>query len=53
MKLWYQSLARQAQTIYYGVDLKKIIDSVVEPGTTVHLQGLARQQHNLGTRRQG
>jgi len=41
MKLWYQSLAREAQDIAYGADLKRVIASVVEPGTTVHLQGLA------------
>ena len=41
MKLWYQSLARQAQTLDYGADLEKVIQSVVEPGTTVHLQGLS------------
>jgi allantoin racemase len=41
MKLWYQSLARQAQTIDYGADLKKVIAMAAEPGTTVHVQGLA------------
>jgi len=41
MKLWYQSLAREAQGIAYGADLKRIMASVVEPGTTVHLQGLS------------
>jgi allantoin racemase len=41
MRLWYQSLAREAQGIAYGADLRKIIDAVVEPGTTVHLQGLS------------
>ena len=40
MKLWYQSLARQAQTIDYGADLKKVIARAAEPGTTVHVQGL-------------
>lgn len=41
MKLWYQSLARQAQTIDYGADLRKVISAAAEPGTTVHVQGLA------------
>jgi len=40
MKLWYQSLARQAETLDYGADLKKVINLAVEPGTTVHVQGL-------------
>jgi len=40
MKLWYQSLARQAQTIDYGADLKKVIAAAAEPDTTVHVQGL-------------
>ena len=41
MKLWYQSLAREAQTIDYGADLKKVIAMAAEPGTTVHVQGLS------------
>jgi allantoin racemase len=41
MKLWYQSLARQAQTIDYGADLKKVIAAAAEPGTAVHVQGVA------------
>jgi len=41
MKLWYQSLARQAQTLAYGADLRKVIDAVVEPDTAVHIQGLS------------
>jgi allantoin racemase len=41
MKLWYQSFARQAQTIDYGADLKKVIGMAAEPGTSVHVQGLA------------
>lgn len=40
MKLWYQSLARDAETIDYGADLRKVIALVAEPGTTVHVQGL-------------
>lgn len=40
MKLWYQSLARQARTLDYGTDLMKVIHAVVEPGTTVDIQGL-------------
>jgi allantoin racemase len=42
MKLWYQSLAREAQTIDYGADLKKVIATAAEPGTSVHVQGLAQ-----------
>ncbi|HSQ03535.1 MAG TPA: aspartate/glutamate racemase family protein, partial [Burkholderiales bacterium] len=41
MKLWYQSLARQAESIPYGVDLKKLIASIADPDTTVHVQGLS------------
>jgi allantoin racemase len=41
MKLWYQSLARQAQTIDYGADLEKVIAMAADPATTVHVQGLA------------
>ncbi len=41
MKLWYQSLAREAQTIAYGDDLRKVIATAAEPGTTVHIQGLS------------
>ena len=40
MKLWYQSLARQAEALDYGADLKKVISLAAEPGTTVHVQGL-------------
>ena len=40
MKLWYQSMARDAQTIDYGADLKKVIATAADPGTTVHVQGL-------------
>jgi allantoin racemase len=42
MKLWYQSLAREAQKIDYGADLEKVIARAAEPGTTVHVQGLAQ-----------
>jgi allantoin racemase len=41
MKLWYQSLAREAQTIDYGADLKKVIAMAAEPDTAVHVQGLS------------
>lgn len=41
MKLWYQSLAREAQSIPYGADLKKLVATVADPGTTVHIQGLS------------
>ena len=47
MKLWYQSLARQAETIDYGADLKKVISLATEPGTTVHVQGL-RESAGIG-----
>ena len=30
MKLWYQSLARQAETLDYGADLKKVISIAEE-----------------------
>lgn len=41
MKLWYQSMAREAQQIDYGADLKKVIAMAAEPGTSVHVQGLS------------
>jgi len=41
MKLWYQSLAREAQSIPYGTDLKKVIGAAADSGTTVHVQGLS------------
>jgi len=41
MKLWYQSLARQTEVTPYGKILRKIVDSSVDPGTTVHIQGLS------------
>lgn len=47
MKLWYQSLARQAETLDYGADLKKVISIAAEPGTTVHVQGL-REAAGIG-----
>jgi len=40
MKLWYQSLSHDAAGNPYGVSLKKIIASVVDPGTEVHMQGV-------------
>ena len=40
MKLWYQSLARQAESIPYGAILRKAIASCVDPGTEVHVQGI-------------
>ncbi len=40
MKLWYQSLSHNAAANPYGVVLRKIIDSVVDPGTEVHMQGV-------------
>jgi Asp/Glu/hydantoin racemase len=47
MRLWYQSLARQAETLDYGTDLRKVIALAVEPGTTVHVQGL-RESAGIG-----
>src|SRR3990172_94173 len=41
MKLWYQSLARRAESIPYGAILRKMIGSCVDPGTEVHVQGIA------------
>ncbi len=41
MKLWYQSLARHAEAIPYGGDLKKVIAKAADPGTEVHIQGLS------------
>lgn len=41
MKLWYQSLARQTESTPYGEMLRRVIDTACDPGTTVHLQGVA------------
>ena len=41
MKLWYQSLARQTESTPYGAMLRRVIDNACDPGTTVHLQGVA------------
>ena len=41
MKLWYQSLARQTEATPYGEALKRVINAACDPGTTVHLQGVA------------
>lgn len=41
MKLWYQSLARQTESTPYGAILRRVIDSCVDPGTEVHIQGVA------------
>ncbi|MCC7486004.1 MAG: hypothetical protein IT529_13610 [Burkholderiales bacterium] len=40
MKLWYQSLAREARNLAYGADLRRIVEAAAEPGTTVHIEGL-------------
>lgn len=50
MKLWYQSLSHDtAANLYnpYGVVLKRIIASVVDPGTEVHVQGV-RESAGIG-----
>ncbi|MGZ5148952.1 MAG: aspartate/glutamate racemase family protein [Burkholderiales bacterium] len=41
MKLWYQSLARQTESTPYGEMLRRVIDSACDPGTSVHMQGVA------------
>lgn len=41
MKLWYQSLARETEKTPYGGILRKVIDSCVDPGTQVRIQGIA------------
>jgi Asp/Glu/hydantoin racemase len=41
MKLWYQSLARQTESTPYGTMLQRVIDGACDPGTTVHLKGVA------------
>jgi allantoin racemase len=41
MKLWYQSLSHNAETNPYGVVLRRLIDSVADPGTNVHMQGVS------------
>ena len=40
MKLWYQSLARESDSINYRPRLKKVIEACVDPGTEVHIQGV-------------
>jgi allantoin racemase len=40
MKLWYQSLARDAETTRYGGMLQKIFATCADPGTEIHLQGI-------------
>ena len=40
MKLWYQSLARRAESIPYGEILRKMIATCTDPGTEVHVQGI-------------
>src|SRR5690606_35374260 len=42
MKLWYQSLSYRAQTNPYGVVLARILASVADPDTTIHMQGVYR-----------
>ena len=42
MKLWYQSLARQTEATPYGETLRRVIEAACDPGTTVHLQGVAK-----------
>jgi allantoin racemase len=41
VKLWYQSLARQTEATPYGEALRRVIGAACDPGTTVHLQGVA------------
>ena len=41
MKLWYQSLARHTESIPYGAILRRLIGSCADPGTEVHIQGIA------------
>ena len=40
MKLWYQSLVREINETPYGGMLRKVIDSCIDPGTEVHIQGI-------------
>lgn len=42
VKLWYQSLSHNAPANPYGMVLEKIIASVADRGTRLHLQGVAR-----------
>jgi allantoin racemase len=42
MKLWYQSLSHRAQANPYGVALARILASVADPDTTIHMQGVER-----------
>ncbi len=40
MKLWYQSLVREAEKSPYGAILRKTIDQCVDPGTQVDIHGI-------------
>jgi allantoin racemase len=40
MKLWYQSLVREAEKSPYGAILRKTIDACVDPGTEVDIHGI-------------
>lgn len=42
MKLWYQSLARQAEAGTYLAVLEKIIGAVADPGTVVHVRAITQ-----------
>lgn len=42
MKLWYQSLSHRAQTNPYGLALARILTSVADADTTIHMQGVER-----------
>ena len=42
MKLWYQSLARESDSTNYRPRLRKVIESCIEAGTDVHIQGVAQ-----------
>lgn len=40
MKLWYQGLARQAETLDYGADLKTVISIAAGPETSLHIASI-------------
>lgn len=42
MKLWYQSMSRQAAWSDYNAALKRILDSVKDPGTEIEIHGITK-----------
>ena len=41
MKLWYQNMTRMSEWGAYPRVLREILDSVKEPDTEIHMEGIA------------